>query len=289
MLVTSLFFIFLLGNAECLKILGLFPHLGRSHHDVFEPLLLDMANRGHQLTVVSHFTPKVEPEGWKFINMGNFTHLSQGIVHLNLFPNSSLSIEKLASFMDVFVIISYGVKMCDTITNLPEVKDMVNKNARFDIILVEQFNSDCALGIAHLLDAPVIGLQSHTLMPWTLDKFSQPAFLSYFPNLFLGFRPHMTFWQRVENTINHYAINLIYNRYSSSVEHGIVEKNLNRKIPPLDVIGRNLSLLLINTHYTFHGVKPLVPSIVEVGGIHLKRTLNTLNTVISLFYFVAFM
>lgn len=31
----------------------------------------------------------------------------------------------------------------------------------------------------------------------------------------------------------------------------------------------NASLLLLNTHFSLHGARPLTPSIVEVGGIHV--------------------
>ncbi|EFN66981.1 hypothetical protein EAG_15338 [Camponotus floridanus] len=38
-----------------LKILGIFGHLGKSHFDMFKPLLEELARRGHEVTVVSYF------------------------------------------------------------------------------------------------------------------------------------------------------------------------------------------------------------------------------------------
>lgn len=33
----------------------------------------------------------------------------------------------------------------------------------------------------------------------------------------------------------------------------------------------NTSLILVNTHYTIDGVRPLTPNVIEVGGIHIDK------------------
>lgn len=41
-----------------LKILGLFPHPGTSHFQVFHPIMRGLATAGHDVTVVSRFPDK---------------------------------------------------------------------------------------------------------------------------------------------------------------------------------------------------------------------------------------
>lgn len=278
--VITYIFIALLCSCESLKILGLFPHHGRSHHDVFEPLLLTLADKGHQITAVSHFNPKEQPQGWRFISMGNFSHYYRGIMDLVKIDEMGYGYDKLKQLINAITIIRFGREMCDVMTKLPEVQEMLDKREKFDVIFVEQFNSDCSMGIAHILNATVVGLQSHTIMPWTFDSFSQPEYLAFIPNLFSGLPPHMSFVQRLENTVFHNVNKIIYQYFSLNMDREIIQKNLDRKIPRLEEISKNISLLLSNTHYTFHGVKPMVPSIVEVAGIHLKRNLAPLEKVI---------
>lgn len=42
-------------TSDSLNILGIFPHPAISHFKVFQPLLRELAVRGHDVSVVSHF------------------------------------------------------------------------------------------------------------------------------------------------------------------------------------------------------------------------------------------
>lgn len=53
------------------------------------------------------------------------------------------------------------------------------------MILVEQFNSDCALGVAHELGAPVVGITSHIMMPFHYKRLGVPYNPTYVPFHFL--------------------------------------------------------------------------------------------------------
>lgn len=50
--------VILTDTANCLRILGIFPHLGASHFRFFHPIVKRLAEIGHQVTVVSHFPEK---------------------------------------------------------------------------------------------------------------------------------------------------------------------------------------------------------------------------------------
>lgn len=40
----------------------------------------------------------------------------------------------------------------------------------------------------------------------------------------------------------------------------------------LDTLAQNYSLVLSNSHFTINEVRPLVPALVEVGGLHLDES-----------------
>lgn len=261
---------------DCYRILGLFPYEGRSHYDVFEPLLNKLARDGHVMIIASHFPPKIAPENWYQINLSTKKKSGKEIIDMTSFDSP---LGRFLHVWDTFSIADISIATCNVMTLNPEVKSIVDSKQSFDIVLTEQFLSDCGLAIAHILDCPIVGLQSHAMMPWTYDRFDQPNNPAYIPTLLLKYGPHMSFLERVENTIFDIYYKLFYELYITKQEQAIVEKNLNHSIPPLGDIAKNISVLLTNTHYTLNGVKPFVPSVVEVGGMHIRRTLATVDAV----------
>lgn len=66
----KLFLVFVLTalrsqTSDCHRILGLFPHPAISHFRAFQPLLKELAVKGHEVVVVSHFPEKNPPENYR--------------------------------------------------------------------------------------------------------------------------------------------------------------------------------------------------------------------------------
>jgi glucuronosyltransferase len=80
----------------------------------------------------------------------------------------------------------------------------------------------------------------------------------------------MSFSERLINVIANVAMKTIFSVTERIVTEGYVHKHIGNDVPPLSVIARNTSLLLVNTHFSLNRPRPLVPGIVEVGGLHLK-------------------
>lgn len=121
-----------------------------------------------------------------------------------------------------------------------------------------------------MMRVPFVGLSSCALMPWHYDRVGLPDSPSYIPSEFSTFSERMSFWERFENWFVTRSVKLLYR---------IVERNDNRLlaakfgngIPDVRDIARNTSLILVNQHYTLSGARPLVPAVVEVGGVHIRN------------------
>lgn len=77
-----IFVIFICGfgkHATSYKILGLFPHPGLSHFNVFQPILRGLADAGHEVTVISHFPEKNPPENYKDMPLDSTTTLVSSV------------------------------------------------------------------------------------------------------------------------------------------------------------------------------------------------------------------
>lgn len=59
----------LFSVVECYKILGIFPHPGYSHFAMFKPLLEGLSEKGHEVTVISHFPRKSKKENYHDVSL----------------------------------------------------------------------------------------------------------------------------------------------------------------------------------------------------------------------------
>ncbi|CAG4985717.1 unnamed protein product [Parnassius apollo] len=66
-------------------------------------------------------------------------------------------------------------------------------------------------------------------------------------------------------------------------ERSIIEKHFKRNIPDLRILAKNCSLALVNTFHTLNGIRPMVPALVEVGGMHLDHSREALPHYIERF------
>lgn len=52
-------------------------------------------------------------------------------------------------------------------------------------------------------------------------------------------------------------------------------------MPHIRELVKNTSLMFVNTHYSFEGSRPNAPTIIELGGIHIKEEENPLDAEIK--------
>ncbi|XP_071546540.1 UDP-glycosyltransferase UGT5-like [Panulirus ornatus] len=93
---------------------------------------------------------------------------------------------------------------------------------------------------------------------------------AYFVHLLLDFPPHMTFWQRFLNMLMH----VIYPFYWRTwMVMPMIQREISRqfpKLPSLLELEGNVSLTLLNSHFSINTPLPLLPSQVEIGTIHCR-------------------
>jgi glucuronosyltransferase len=49
--------------------------------------------------------------------------------------------------------------------------------------------------------------------------------------------------------------------------------------PPIEETDRNMSLVMVNNHWTMSYPRPLLPNFIELGNLHLKLEKNSLPKV----------
>ncbi len=224
--------------------------------NVFEPLAKGLANRGHHLKIITptHFN----------IDNKNVTQLipisTEDYVRDYPEPFETRRKNKLFSLSVPFL-----TKNCHKIYQNSEFMKIANET--FDLMIVNVFFHDCFAGVMHKIGSPM-----------TMEMFGNHFPSSTVP--FIGSKDisgTMTFTQRAKNFLYnlHYAVMLDIMWRPPMMF--INKQYMGQETPSiLDVYKKQGSLLLMNSHYAINGPRPLVPAVVEIGGIHCHpaRPLN---------------
>lgn len=100
-----------------------------------------------------------------------------------------------------FIVSEWARQSCEITLNSKAIDEVLNMKQKFDIVIVQQFNTDCMLGISWKLNAPIIGFSSTYIMPYHYQRLGTPPSASTVSTLFLGYSEKMTFAQRLNNWI----------------------------------------------------------------------------------------
>lgn len=113
------------------------------------------------------------------------------------------------------------------------------------------------------------------------ESVGNPSNPSFNPCLLLGYSNQMDFMQRITNTIFSVLDRLSYRFLYLPTQEAIYKRHFtellsskNEELPSLIDLIHNVSMVLLNSHSAVQYPKPFVPSVVEVGGIHIKKTVH---------------
>ncbi|XP_068973144.1 UDP-glucosyltransferase 2-like [Bombus flavifrons] len=268
-----------------LKILAVFAHLGKSHFDVFKPLLEELSRRGHDLTVISHFprTEKAIAEEplptYKDISLRN----EELGVFVNVVDLHAIDSRYFQIFTDLYMLYTMSGLVCDIALKNPEVKQLVDSGKKFDLMLVESFNTNCFMVFVHKFNVPFIQISTHQLMTWAIDDLGVSNEASYIPSMFTRLPRPMNFFQRMINAVSAFVTTMVFRTLFNWRDYSVANEFYGPGIPDLKSISNNASLMFVNTHYSIHGAISFPPNVIEIGGIHISPKVKPLPPKIKKF------
>lgn len=253
-----------------IKILAIFPHPGKSHFFVFKPFIEELARRGNELTVISYF-PRTEKDEhlptYKDISLVNKeSDVFLNVVNLNEFKRTSYIYEY---FSNIFMLSYMRSIACENLRN-PGVKKLIENGEKFDLVLVENFNTHCFMSLVYKLNVPFIDISTHQPMPWAIYNFRLSNDASFIPMSLTSILKPMNLFYRTINALSLYVSSGIYWTIFQWNDQAIVKEIFGPDVPNVMTINKNVSVFFINTHYTIHGGASYPPNVIEVGGIHIE-------------------
>ncbi|CAG9768050.1 unnamed protein product [Ceutorhynchus assimilis] len=252
---------------QCLasNILAVFIFPGISHFMMFQPLLKELANRGHNVDVVSHFPSTTPIERYTDISIRGLTQ----IVTNNLTFSAAKDCQ--GQRMIKMLAREGGSDLCDTILKSPILQKLKNSTKNYDLVITQLFSTECMLGWGWHFGVPNVVLTSSVNLPWASERFGLPDNPAYVPNYFGKSGTVMNLHERIVNTWLLVISKLIYYLYSTQPSNRIAKEFFGKDMPDLDILAYNTSLHLINTHVSIHTSRPLPPNVIEVSGLHIMK------------------
>lgn len=271
----------LLGEVASDRILFLLPLSTKSHKNFFDPLISSLAKRGHKVTVLTN--ERSLDERWR--NNLTVTELapvsSQEL--MKGFPNpfEYKKNGKSMAFPFHFVISGcHKVIQSEIFQNLM----IVNSPQRnFDLIIVDSFLSNCFDGFIHKSGVPFI-LATTTPAPSYISErvgnFLPPSIIPVIS--FDGYGENngeMSFVGRLRNFM-HFCIAKVYVQWKiiPTLEK-VYREYLGDETPGIFEIEQGAKMIFTNSHYSMNFPRPMLPAIVELGGIHCRKPAKLKNTV----------
>ena len=260
-IILLLFSEILSSNSE--KILSIQFISSKSHKNMYEPLLIELANRGHEVTVVnpyqSHRVKLIK--NYREVTGVDYFKGSNTVNFFQLKLNSTVDLGNPFSFIPGTI-----QSRCPEFWELAEVQELLQE--KFDLIIMESFMNECIYGMIPHFNTSFIFINTFATPFWLTGAVGLPTFPSITPLPFLEYSEDMSFFQRVRNFYHQAAGQLFIDyKYKPNME-AIYRKYVGENTPGVDEISRNVSLILENSNPSINAPRPTLPEIVEVGGMH---------------------
>ncbi|KAK5639954.1 hypothetical protein RI129_010765 [Pyrocoelia pectoralis] len=252
------------------RILGVIPTPSYSHQVVFQPLWKELSLRGHQVTVLttnpikdSSLTNLTEIDlsfSYKFLedNLAEIINSSQNVLKWKTLTMLSLN------------------NVVDAQLQHPEVHKLIrDPNEHFDLLIVEYIMVP-PIYFSKRFNCPYIGVLSmagystaHTL----LGNFDHPI---VYPRHILQVHGKPNLIQRIYLAAMEFILDYVMD--INEIPQQIVKKRFDDETPMKEVL-QNASLLFVNSDPIFHHQRPLLPSIIPIGGNTVRVQAEPLENV----------
>jgi len=245
------------------NILFLFGGGNYSHKKSIWPLVMELSNKGHNVTFVSSVSKQPKPnEKVADLVPGFMKSHMEDMFHVDRIQNRKEGKEIVFSPYE-----SSSLHFCNLTMNSQDDHQFTNliENERFDLIVVNSVFGEGATYLAHHLGSKFVLFDSGSVVPWNFGTFGLPLETSWIPDYVSWTDYPMGFWGRVKALYHSWA----WYRFSAGFEEGlkkIYKKRFGLRHPPeLVAVQRNASLVLVNSHYSVDFARSLPPMFVNVN------------------------
>ncbi|KOB79496.1 UDP-glycosyltransferase UGT39B1 [Operophtera brumata] len=239
---------------------------------MLRPIGLELARRGHNVTVITAYKEENPPPTYRQVIVDNKLIWDVlGIERPNVFDMVQISAEE---FHDM-ILFRGGLGTTETALNSTEVKGFLAEDNSFDLVISEQFFQESLYILAHKYKTPLVLVTTFGNCMRHNIVTRNPLQLATTISEFLDLKEPTSFRGRLRN-LYFIIYEYVYWRYwYLEKQEALVKKyipNLPEPVPSLYEMQKNASLILVNGHFSVDLPVAYLPNVVEIGGVHLSKS-----------------
>ena len=272
MRIILVFLPFLVGTTSSARILAIYYFQMKSHYAFAQPLLMELAERGHEVTV---YTPFLKPKNQVVPNYKEFDTsmcfdlpMDYGNVEFMMSRFGDSIVSNTLVFPTVGALSANQFETCEPLMVL------LNSTERYDLFIAESFTSSGMLMFANKFNVPFIVTTPNVLNPVQAARVANAANPSYVPTFAivtaLGYVSTMNFFQRVVNCVTYVSMIFLQHTVTMRKENEVIRHFLGPSAPSLDETVKNVSLIISNSDSIVNPAFPMVPSVIQASGMQIK-------------------
>lgn len=252
-------------SATCMaaRILVLSPLGPRSHMHSFMPMVETLAEKGHQLTVVTPYAPKTETPNIRKITMYEMIDL----VELEWYDFKEHSLFDTMADFSPFVQSVMTTAYKRFVAN-KEIQEIIQKK-NYDIAIVDAIINDFCFPLVDHLGIPLILFDPGPGTIWNLAAKGVTQDYARIPPLIGTFSSQMTFFERVQNVVLNEGFLLFRKWYLLPVLDQLAKLDFPTA-RPITEIERNAEICFANIHPASSWTRSLPPTFIPVGAMHVR-------------------
>ncbi|XP_073820257.1 UDP-glycosyltransferase UGT4-like [Musca autumnalis] len=264
LLLTCLF----VNTTKGANILALLPSPSSSHLIIEMAVVKELDVRNHNVTVVSVLPLKSE---WLHPNM-TYIHLDHGQFDMNWAINST-SKSGLSRALNAVPMFKNIILSLAELLNDPKMLELRNNRGnQYDLMLFGYIFGDFIFGLAEHFDCPVALLWPNVLISDILHLTGNPFEITYTISSMMNLTSNTCgFLFRLKNMLA-YVVDAAFRIIRDKISKEVYDKYFpSDKYVSYEKAKERVSMVLYSHHFSEKPVRPLVPGMIEIGGIHLDE------------------
>lgn len=254
------------ASAYSAKILGVFLTPSISHQLVYQPVWKELALRGHNVTVITT-DPLKDPslKNLKEIDLHASYEFLENFrkAHGRITKNMGI----LKEYLALYIAMQY---ITEDQLSKSEVLDILNdEDAAYDLLIIECFPPVAYVFAARFHNTPFVCIFSGAGLTNLHDAIGNPthALITPEPTISLNIE---FFYDRFLSAYANVLYRLLYRYFILPRADSAVRKYVKYDIPYLGDVEKNVSIVMLNSNLVLNPIRPNLPSVVELGLMHIK-------------------
>lgn len=252
-------------------ILVLLPLGSRSHQLALMPVVEELAQRGHNITIVSGYESLTKLNNIHEIRLVSMDVLAEKVNFFDPQPEDSLTnLKKMMETLPPIVKFAY-----EQLSNNQKFKSILQERS-VDLVIVDAILSEATFPFIEHLGVPFIFHCSSLGLPWSalaIESVGTDLNTASIPFPMTGFDDQMTLSQRLENVRMAETFRSMRQTYAFDILDEHVKKDFPKARPTADIMNE-ASLVLVNSHSTTDWPRSIPLSVIPIGAPHVRPAIQ---------------